>query len=234
MWVAEAVAARGRCTLALAGGHTPRRLYEILGTEYRDSLPWSRVEFFWGDERCVPPDDERSNYHLARATLLEQIAVHDRAVHRIAGELGAEQAAAAYDAELARAFGRTEPPVRAEPSAATFDIVVLGIGRDGHTASLFPGHVHSDAARWSIPASAPAGVEPAERVTLTLRALRSARRVLFLVTGQDKREMLARVLAAREQLPPAPGAEQLRASPPAALVRGVQATGWFVDRAASA
>ncbi len=223
---AAAITRTGRFVLALAGGHTPRRLYQILAADFRRAAPWERAELFWGDERCVPPDDARSNFGLARDTLLAGLPVRASAVHRIRGELGAAAAAAAYHDELARFFGQPSPPGPRDRGRASFDLVILGLGADGHTASLFPGHVDPDDARWAKPARPPEGQEPVDRVTVTLRAINGARRALMLAAGPEKRE-------AFEQVKGEGGASRDDNVPPAALVDAEDGTTWFVDRAAA-
>jgi 6-phosphogluconolactonase len=218
---ARAVAARGRFTLALSGGSSPRRLYQLLADArqpYRQRIRWDAVHLFFGDERHVPPGDPDSNYRMAREALLEQVP--SASVHRIRAELeDAEAAAAAYEADLALSFGldaARDPPPR-------IDLVLLGLGPDGHTASLFPGSsALEERRRWVV---AP-WVERlrAHRITLTLPVLDRARAVLFEVSGAEKAEALARVLA------PAPGAE----SPPAARVRLEDGpVVWIADAAAA-
>lgn len=207
---AATIATHGRFTLALAGGNTPRKLYELLGTRCRDRVPWEHVRLLWGDERCVPPEDPRSNYAMARATLLQRVPVPPDAVHRIRGELGPEAAADEYD-ELIAGIDR-------------LDLAILGAGADGHTASLFPGQIEPDDRRWARGARAPPGIEPRDRVTLTLRALNAFSAALFLVTGHEKRAVVA---AARD----ATGAVDDDTAP-AARVRPAEGPLWIVDRAA--
>ncbi|HEX5386606.1 MAG TPA: 6-phosphogluconolactonase [Gemmatimonadales bacterium] len=180
---AEAIAARGRCNLVLAGGETPRAAYGLLASEaFAGRVDWGRVQFFWGDERCVPPDDPRSNYRTAREALLDRVRVPSENVHRIRGEDDPTGAAAAYDRLLRDMPGR-------------FDLVLLGMGADGHTASLFPGHA---AVRERVRLALAERMEPVDmwRVTLTPPAFNAARDVLFLVAGAGKAETLARVLEA--------------------------------------
>jgi 6-phosphogluconolactonase len=213
---ARAVAARGAFTLALAGGSTPRRLYALLadaGAPFRARMPWDRTHVFFGDERPVPPDHPDSNYRMAREALLDHVAV--ASVHRIRAEEPA--AADAYEAELRAFFGI---PRGGEPPR--LDAVLLGLGADGHTASLFPGTAAlEEAVRWAAsPFVARLGTR---RTTLTLPILSRARAVLFLVSGAEKAAALARVLA------PAPGAEPL----PAARVRPDEGAVWIVDEAAA-
>jgi 6-phosphogluconolactonase len=186
--VAEALAGGGR-TLVLAGGSTPKRAYQLLVDR---PLEWGRVTILFGDERCVPPDHPDSNYFLAKQELLDR--VYPATVHRMPAELGPETGATLYD-----------PVVRA---LSPLDLVLLGMGPDGHTASLFPGLPGLEAQGYAM------GVRnspkpPPERVSLTLKALREARRVVFLVTGADKADAV--VLARDGSVPSGmiPGAEYL-------------------------
>lgn len=206
----EAARSRGRFAVALAGGSTPRTLYELLGTApLCELVPWAVVHAFWGDERCVPPNDDRSNYRLADRSLLRHVPITEPTIHRIRGEIEPEAAAAEYDRQL-RDFFKGE--------RATFDLVLLGLGADGHTASLFPGALPSEADRW-VAAVRPAGQETA-RVTLTPAVLNASRRVLFLVSGADKSSALRRVLAGDPALP-------------ASLIRPSRGdVEFFIDRAA--
>lgn len=187
----EAARSRGRFAVALAGGSTPRRMYELLGTApLCELVPWAVVHVFWGDERCVPPHDDRSNYRLAERSLLRHVPLTERTIHRIRGEIEPDAAASEYD-RLLRDFFKGE--------SATFDLVLLGLGADGHTASLFPGALPDDSDGWAA-AVRPAGLETA-RVTLTPAVLNASRRVLFLVSGADKSAALRRVLAGDAALP---------------------------------
>ncbi|MBX5473525.1 MAG: 6-phosphogluconolactonase [Thermoleophilia bacterium] len=178
--VAERLAEQARAGghVALTGGSTPRRAYELAAQLEPN---WGRVELWWGDERCVPPDDERSNYRMAKAALLDRLAVEPAAVHRMRGELGKDGGATAYERELA-------------PLAA-FDLVLLGLGPDGHVASLYPRQPTLDETERRV-VGAEAHLDPyVDRITLTLPALRAAREVLFLVAGADKADAVARALA---------------------------------------
>lgn len=187
--------------VVLTGGSTPRRAYELAAEERKD---WAGVTFWWGDERCVPPDDERSNYRLAREALLDRVGGY--AERRIRGELEPEPAAAEYDEEL---------------RGVSLEVLLLGIGPDGHTASLFPGATAlRERARLAV-AAAP-GLEPwVERVTLTLPAIEDAAHVVFLATGQAKADAARRAFAE----PPGEGT-------PASLARG-RRTSAILDRAAA-
>jgi 6-phosphogluconolactonase len=206
--IAEVVRARGRCRLALAGGSTPRPIYERWAVYDTGQLDWSRIDLFWGDERCVPADHPDSNYRMVHEALLRHVRPPDELVHRIPGELPPAEAAAAYEAQLG-----------AEP----LDIVLLGMGDDGHTASLFPGDAALAAMTRVAPALAP--LPPRERVSLTLRALAEARAVFFVVAGASKAARVAEVFGEV-----AAGEPRL----PAARVR--PASGelhWYLDEAAA-
>lgn len=202
-----AAAARTGGHIVLTGGSTPRRAYE-LAAELQPN--WSRVELWWSDERCVPPDDERSNYGMARAALLDRVAVQPAAVHRMCGELGREDGAAHYERELG-GLGR-------------FDLLLLGLGPDGHVASLYPDQpTLEETERRAI--GAEAHLQPfVDRITLTLPVLRAARAVLFLVAGADKADAAKRAFAG----------EPSRATP-GSLVRAVEGTTTaLLDAAAAA
>jgi 6-phosphogluconolactonase len=215
---AEAVAARGRFTIALAGGQTPVATYaKLTRPPFRDGIDWARTWVFFGDERAVPPDHPESNYRMARETLLSQVPVPTSQVLRIRGEApDPETAAVEYAKTLAEAFGtrRGELP--------RFDLVLLGLGVDGHTASLFPGSpVLGEVFRQVAAVHVGAATIP-QRLTLTLPVLNAAARVLFLVTGAEKAKIVKAVLVERALLPAA------MVSP-----EGGELV-WLVDRAAAA
>ena len=189
----DALARRGRFLLVLAGGSTPRGAYERLASREWKEGDLHRVHMFWGDERCVPPHHPESNYGVAAASLLRNLTIPPDNVHRIRGEDAAEIAAARYDAELAAFFGRTTPGIP-DDAHPTFDLVLLGLGVDGHTASLFPGSPALESTGWAAATVAPDSAEIAQRVTLTLPALDSARECLFLVSGASKRHAVRLVL----------------------------------------
>lgn len=183
--ISRAVTARGRASVLLAGGETPRRTYELLAEEpLRETIPWDKIHFFWGDERCVPADDPQSNQRMARKSLLERVPVPLENIHPIACGDSPEQAAAAYQRELQDHFVG-DPP--------RFDLVFLGLGADGHTASLFPGSAAlAEQTHWT--AAVYRQGEPFARITLTLPLLNQARRFLFLVSGRDKAAILAEMV----------------------------------------
>jgi len=183
----ESVRARGRLTVALSGGQTPLHLYRRLAAS--DRVPWESVHVFWSDERCVPPDHSASNYRAAREALLDTVPIPQDHVHRIEGESPPSDAAIAYEAEMQRTLGKD----------SRLDLVLLGMGADGHTASLFPEHpALSEDTRWVLPVEVSA--EPSRRITLTLPAINAARDIFVLVVGSAKVDALARIEAG-ESLP---------------------------------
>ena len=209
---------RGRCHVALSGGSTPRRLFERLAAAGRDALPWDAVELWWGDERTVPPEHADSNYGMARALLVEPLRLDPAHVHRMAGERAdADAAARSYEAALVAALGA--PPV--------FDLVLLGMGPDGHTASLFPGSAGlGETKRWVIAnrVTSPLVHGTATRITLTAPAINAARCIRFLVAGADKAVALAQVLEGPRD----------PTRYPSQLVKRDGDVAWLVDEAAAA
>jgi 6-phosphogluconolactonase len=211
----QMLARQARWAVALSGGATPRAAYKRLAApDLAGQVDWARVHFFWGDERCVPPDHPESDYGMARAALLDHIPAPAANIHRMRGELDPAEAAAAYQAELERYF---------EPARPRFDLVWLGLGEDGHTASLFPGTAAlHEAERWV----AANRVEALHtwRLTLTPPVINHAAQVTFLVSGSRKTQILQAVLHGPYQ-------PEVR---PAQLVQ--PASGrliWLVDRAAA-
>jgi 6-phosphogluconolactonase len=183
--IREAVSERGEASLVLAGGSTPKAMYAWLASGGAGEVPWDRVQVYFGDERCVGPEHADSNYRMASEAMLSKVPAR---VCRIAGELGAARAAAMYADLLPKA----------PPGEPMFDVVLLGMGADGHTASLFPGHDFAgDAGRLVTTAKAPEGFAVRDRVSLTLGALGASRLVLAMITGADKAGMLARVRGER-------------------------------------
>ncbi|HTX15548.1 MAG TPA: 6-phosphogluconolactonase [Candidatus Baltobacteraceae bacterium] len=214
----DAIKQRGRFAIALSGGHTPAKLYALWAQAESDGTqtPWDRVYLWWGDERYVPQDDPLSNYRMTRETLIEHVTIPAANVRPVPTNLPTpENAAEAYEAEL-REFFKGEAPA--------FDLQLLGLGVEGHTASLFPGSpALEEKRRWVLPVKAPA--KPPLRLTFTPVVLNLARNTFFLVAGTDKQEILA----------------ALRAEPegkvsqyPAARIRPTGRTLWFLDQAAEA
>lgn len=217
--LAEAVAARGRASIGLSGGSTPRGTYDRFAGSAGRALRWARIDMCFGDERIVPPDHPDSNYAMVRDALFPQgHEWHDAPrLHRIRGELAPDAAAADYERTLRAIF----PEAAADPSLPILDVALLGVGDDGHTASLFPGDPVLDVRdRWVARATAPPAFPVRERVTLTVPALGRSRIVCFLCAGAGKREIVRRVLVDGADLP-------------AALVKGRERTVWLLDRGAA-
>jgi 6-phosphogluconolactonase len=197
--------------ICLTGGSTPRAAYELAAGAETD---WSQATLWFGDDRCVPPDHEFSNYGMAKTTLLDHISGEQPTVHRIEGELGPTEGAAAYERTLATAFGDRLPEL---------DLLLLGLGPDAHTASLFPGAPQlGERERHAVGVEEPGMAPLVSRVTLTLPVLNAARAVVFLVSGADKAEAVARAFSGRPdpQAPaslvaPSAGTLTLVADPPA-------------------
>ena len=186
---AIATAERGRFLVALNGGNTPIRLFELLANEYKDKVDWNKVHVFWGDERCVPPDDPGSSYGQARDLLLSYVPIPDTNIHRVKGELGPAEASKEYSLTLRN---YASPPL----DFPCLDLVYLGMGEDGHTASLFPGSP-VEVIEPTMPVTAHYQDRPANRVSLTPIVFNSARVVAFMATGEKKAVTLAEVLSDR-------------------------------------
>ena len=210
----ESIAGDGRFAVALSGGSSPKGLYSLLGSPpLRDAVPWRGVHCFWADERCVPPEHPASNYRLAREAFLSAVQLPDANIHRVRGEGAPDAAARAYEEDLRRFFGG--------PGLPEFDLVILGAGEDGHTASLFPG---SPSLRETARLALPVYLERPEldRVTLTLPVLNHASHVLFLATGRAKADIISGILE-----------EGNPRNHPAGLVRpGDGDVTWLIDREA--
>lgn len=214
---ADAFHDHGTFRPAFSGGSTPRLLFQTLtGTAFRPLVDWMRARIFFVDERCVPPEDERSNYRLAKEHLLDPLRIPSENVFRMRGEEEPGRAADEYEALLRREFARAD-------HLPQFDYLLLGLGPDGHTASLFPGtRAVEETERWVVANYVPKLGE--WRLTLTLPVLNAARRAVFLVVGEEKRDAVAAVLRA----------ERGSASLPASLVRPPSGSlVWIVDEAAA-
>lgn len=216
----QAVKAKDRFNLVLAGGSTPQVMYQTLASdEFRHQLDWKKVHIFWGDERCVPPDDPLGNYHMARQALLDPLAIPGENIHRMAGELEPDLAAKNYNHELQHHFGQVDFPL--------FDFILLGLGQDGHTASLFPGSMAVlEREKWVAAVEHVTPPPPfVPRITLTVPVINAAAHVLFLVSGADKAEILGRVLQHEAPDPDLP----------ASLIYPKRGSlTWMIDRAAAA
>lgn len=215
----KAVTERGKFSVALSGGNTPRRLYQIMASSpYKEQAPWAQTYIFWGDERRVPPSDDQSDYKMARETLLDFVPVPPENINRMLGEGLASAAVRDYETRLDRFFGLDE---RDWPR---FDLVLLGLGPDGHTASMFPGtRAVSDVTNKVIVFEVPQ--LKVERMTLTRRVFNNARNVIFLVSGADKAPALAATLEGPD----------LPSKYPARVINPTDGNLiWLVDQAASA
>jgi 6-phosphogluconolactonase len=212
---AAALAARDPFRVSLSGGSTPKTLYELLASEdFRSRFPWQRVLWYWGDERFVPYDDPRSNFRMAREAMLAKASVPPENIHPVPVDGSPEKAALRYERTLQEAYGG---PVL-DPWKQLFDITLLGIGPDGHTASLLPGDALLDERkRW---VAAVSHGRPEVRITMTYPVIESSRRVAFLVTGHEKAAIVAAIRAGGSQVP-------------AARVKPVGELIWFLDRGAA-
>jgi 6-phosphogluconolactonase len=175
----ESVCTHGEFTLCLSGGSTPAATYDLLATRFQLSVDWKEVQFFWGDERCVPPDNPESNFAMTNRTMLSKLSLRPDQVHRMRGEDPPAAGATAYEAEMRKCFGL------GEAEFPRFDLILLGLGDNRHTASLFPGDpaIH-ETQRMVLPVNADA--EPRNRLTITPPVINNARCVMFLVKGQSK------------------------------------------------
>jgi 6-phosphogluconolactonase len=214
----EATKQRGRGAIALSGGHTPEKMYALWAAteKYRNETDWNRVHLFWGDERYVPQDDPLSNYRMTREALLSHVPIPAANVHAAPTNLPTpEKAAEAYDQELRKFF---------DSAAPAFDVTLLGLGPEGHTASLFPDSAAlAEKSRWVVPVQVAA--VPPNRLTFTLPVLNSSRNTYFLVSGENKRQILAALRAEPDSRPSAYPAGRIRPSDGRVL--------WFLDQAAA-
>lgn len=207
----DAVGCRGRCTLALSGGRSPMTTYAHLAQA--PEMPWPHVHLFWSDERCVPPEHPDSNFGAAAAVLLSRAPVRPEQVHRIRGEADAAAEAVRYEGVLRRLV-RGNPP--------RLDVILLGLGEDGHTASLFPGSpVLDERKRCVVAVDPPPGVAH-RRITFTLPLIGAGRIVVFIVTGASKAEAVSRTLVGRE-----------RALPAGQVMAACRRATWVLDEAAA-
>lgn len=215
-WLVAQAAGRDRFTVSLSGGSTPKRLYERLASPaFRDRFPWDRTEWFFGDERFVPKDHKDSNYRMVNEAMLSHVPASAESVHAFDTALDSpEEAALAYEEELKCFYGADA----LDPAKPLFDVTLLGLGPDGHTASLIPGQpVLDERERW---AAAVTEGRPEARLTLTYPVIASSRAIAFLVTGAEKAAMLAHVRSGAEDVP-------------AGRLRSRAEVHWFVDRAAA-
>ena len=217
---ADAIQRRGVFSIAMAGGSTPQRTYTLLAKKrYTSMLDWERVHIFLGDERCVPQDNPLSNFHMLKKNLLSYAAIPESNIHPAPCDLSPSQAAQAYEETLRAYFQQY-----AKTAPATFDLVLLGLGEDGHTASIFPASpAMQEQKRWVVPVKHTTPPEPiVDRITLTPLAINAAAQVLFLVSGEKKSERVAQILE---------GKNSSTKTLPAGLIQPT--TGelfWFLDK----
>lgn len=206
---------RASFTIALSGGSTPKRLFRLWADEYREAIDWSTVHFFWGDERCVPPDHEESNYGMTKALLLDKVLIPAENIHRIRGEDDPQEEARRYAAEIAD----NTDQLNGFPS---FDLIILGMGDDGHTASVFPHQLaFMKDERFCVVATHPESGQ--QRISITGPVINSAQSVAFLVTGVNKAEKVSAILQKREGY---------KAYPAAHVQPHSGDLNWFLDEAA--
>ena len=210
-----ALAAKGPFRVSLSGGSTPKALFGLLASdEFRDRFPWQRVSWFWGDERFVPHDHPDSNYRMTRETMFAKVPVPPENIHPVPVDGTPDDAARRYERTLQEAYGATS----LDPARPLFDVTLLGLGADGHTASLLPGEpVLEERKRW---VAAVAHGRPEVRITMTYPVIESSRRVAFLVAGKEKAPILRAIRDGNSQVP-------------AARVRPIGMLLWFVDSAAA-
>jgi 6-phosphogluconolactonase len=213
--IAAALAAKGPFRISLSGGSTPKRLYELLASgDFKVRFPWQQVNWYWGDERFVPYDNPESNFRMAHEAMLAKVSVPPENIHPVPVDGSPEEAALRYERTLQAAYGGAT----LNPSKPLFDITLLGIGPDGHTASLLPGDaVLRERKRW---VAAVSHGRPEVRITMTYPAIESSRQVAFLVTGQEKAAIVDTIRAGDSQVP-------------AARVKPIGELTWFLDRAAA-
>jgi 6-phosphogluconolactonase len=213
-----AIAERGRFSIALSGGKTPELLYGFMADEYASKMEWTSVYLFWGDERFVPQDHPDNNFRMAHQAWISKVRIPTQNVYRIhTEEMTPEKAAESYEEILADFFKDSE-----EMSSSTFDVILLGIGVDGHTASLYPGNaVLSEKNRWVVPVDAPPSIFPKKRITLTLPLINRSRDVIFLALGEEKKSVIHAILKEPEK------AKKIY---PAARIKPRERLLWYVDK----
>ena len=203
-------------TIALSGGSTPKQLFSVLGDHFSDSISWEYVHFFWGDERCVPTDDPESNFRMTKKSLLDKIKIPLENIHRIMGEKDPDEEAARYSNEIV-SFTRE---VKKLPA---FDLIILGLGEDGHTASIFPGNsklLNSD----KVCEVAVNPVSFQKRITITGKVINNAKHIVFLVTGANKANVVSAII----------GKKRAFDYPAAHIEPQSGVLNWYLDNAAAA
>ncbi len=217
----EKIEEKGCCSIVLSGGKTPVFLYELFADpRFASKIPWERIHFFWGDERCVPSEDAQSNFNMASTAFLSKIEIPRSNIYPVRADTDTpDSAAEAYEKEIKKFFiSFKHGSKRVLPG---FDLMLLGMGKDGHTASLFPGSdVLDETSRWVLPVKAPEAYQTRMRITLTLPVINISQHVLFLVSGREKEAVVKEIKDNRKK------AAELY---PAARVRAQEKLIWFVD-----
>lgn len=213
-----AIEEHGQYTMALSGGKTPELLYSLLASEFSERMAWNSVHLFWGDERFVPQDHPDSNFRMAYHAWISKVPIPHQNIHRIPTETETpEEAARSYEKTLKEFFN---PPDN--KSIPAFDAILLGVGTDGHTASLFPGsRVLGEKSRWVVSVEAPPSVFPKKRITLTLPLINSSREVFFFAFGDEKKNVLRAIFEEPEK------AKKVY---PAAMVKAQERLLWYVEK----
>jgi 6-phosphogluconolactonase len=204
-------------SMVLSGGKTPCFLYRLLARGYSGKISWEKVHLFWGDERCVAMDSRDSNFAMASEAMISKVQVPTENIHRIPAEImPPEKAAETYERMLQEYF-KTE-----EGESFLFDAMILGVGEDGHTASLFPGSsALNEKSRWVLAVNAPPSFSPQKRITMTFPLINRSRSIFFLVSGTKKREVVREILKQQETA---------RRLYPAALIHPLGSIAWYIDR----
>jgi 6-phosphogluconolactonase len=204
-------------SMVLSGGKTPRFLYRLLAGEYMGEISWERVHLFWGDERCVPLDSKESNFAMANEAMISKVQLPPENIHRIPAEITPPEKAAETYERMLQEFFKPE-----EKDSFLFDATILGIGEDGHTASLFPGSsALVEKNQWVLAVDAPSSFSAQKRITLTLPLINRSRSIFFLASGDKKREVVRKIL---EQ------PETARRLYPAAMILPEGSAAWYIDR----
>jgi len=213
----DVLTAKGRFALALSGGKTPRYLYTFLARECLNEISWERVHLFWSDERCVPQESEDCNFAMAYKALISEVPLPSQNIHRIPAEINPPEKAAGNYERMIREFFKPE-----EEDSFLFDAMILGVGEDGHTASLFPGSsALAEKSRWVLAVNAPPSFSPQKRITLTFPLINRSRSILFLVSGDKKRKVVREILK---------NPETARRLYPAAMIHPLGSVAWYIDR----
>ena len=204
-------------SMALSGGKTPRSLYALLAGEYSNDISWERVHLFWGDERCVPQESKDSNFAMAYKALISEVPLPSQNVHRIPAEINPAGKVAGNYERMMQEFFKPE-----EEDSFLFDAMILGVGEDGHTASLFPrSSALVEKSHWVLAVNAPSSFSPQKRITLTFPLINRSRSIFFLASGAKKREVVREILR---------NPETSRRLYPAAMIHPLGSIAWYIDR----